>query len=91
MSDVILTKETAQFLHSASDGNKGLLMWTVYQSPSDYPGLFISRPTNILTRTPLPSVLIAYSLTKLREALPVGLVRLNRQAEDDPVIVETWI
>jgi hypothetical protein len=31
------------------------------------------------------------TLEEARDTLPEGLVRINRQEQDDPVIVEVWI
>jgi len=61
----------------------------VYNSPSDYPGKFVARlwdvdkPTNI--------VAVAESLEEIREAKPPEMIIMERQPNDDPVIVETWI
>ena len=60
----------------------------VYKNPKDYPGKYIARlwdvdrPTNIAA--------IAESLEEIREAKPPDMVIMQRQPQDDPVIVETW-
>lgn len=61
----------------------------IYKNPKDYPGKYIARlwdvdrPTNI--------VAIAESLEEIRETKPADMVIMQRQPQDDPVIVETWI
>ena len=61
----------------------------IYNSPKDYPGKYIARlwdvnrPTNI--------VAIAESLDEIRKTKPADMVIMQRQLQDDPVIVETWI
>lgn len=61
----------------------------IYSSPKDYPGKYIARlwdvnkPTNI--------VAIAENLEEIRETKPADMVIMQRQPQDDPVIVETWI
>ncbi len=84
----------------------GLLpMWTVYDKPKDYPTEFVARMSvtgrlkggidDKLDRTvsgPTIGTLIkGKTLNEVREQLPPGLYRLNRDPSDDPVIVEVWI
>lgn len=70
-----------------------LRMWTIYQSPRDYPGRFVVRGYNIgheavADRTPTA---ITDTLDAARRHVPVGLFRMDRAPEDDPTIVETWL
>ncbi len=64
--------------------------WTVYDHPSDHPDVFVARrwdgdkpTTDHVTSPDLDA--IRYALDKL------GLVRIMRQPNDDPCIVETWL
>jgi len=41
--------------------------------------------------TPTDDVLVADELDGLRQKLPAGLYRMERQPGDDPFIVECWI
>jgi hypothetical protein len=72
---------------------EALSIWTVYDHPRDYPNSWVARRFEIsnkgvgITR----EMFLADTLEELRVLLPVGLVRLNRQASDDPKIVETWL
>jgi hypothetical protein len=72
-----------------------LRMWTIYYSHRDYPGLFVVRGFDIVRGhgepVPHPSVRTATSLELARELVPHGLYRLERSADDDPSVVETWL
>jgi hypothetical protein len=69
-----------------------LSIWTVYQNPSDYPGKFVARRSEI-TRdiTHTNDMFVANTLEEIRALLPVGLHRIERYQLDDPVIVECWV
>ena len=64
-------------------------LWTVYASPSDFPGQYVAR--RWVLDTPTTDVLVAATLEELRALLPPGLHCLPRNVLDDAVIVETWI
>lgn len=64
-------------------------VWTVYNSPKDYPGKFVARRWELTT--PTDDVIVADTLDEVRERLPLGLYPLDRHPGDDPVIVETWL
>lgn len=68
-----------------------LLIWTICENPSDYPGQFTARPHSGRKNVPLDFVLTAPTLDAIRELLPPGLTSLPLDPNDDPVIVETWI
>ena len=69
-----------------------LSLWTVYEHPKDFPGQFIARRWIVGGEgRPTNDVLVAESLEGVRKQLPDGLVRLPRNTEDPPVVVETWI
>jgi hypothetical protein len=68
-----------------------LLVWTICESPKDYPGRFTARPHSARSSKPLAFVLVADSLDAIRALLPPGLACLMRNPNDDPVIVETWL
>jgi hypothetical protein len=67
-----------------------LLIWTICENPSDFPGLFTCRPHSSRRNQPLQLVLLAKTLEGVRELMPPGLTYLNVSPEDDPVILETW-
>ena len=72
-----------------------LPMWIVYRPdkpPSAYPGLWVAR-MHVMLPAPKPTrfVITHPGLSDLREALPPGVVRMERHAEDAPEIVEMWL
>lgn len=91
--DQILTPDTAADLQRKAYEQDRLTIWTVTWNSRDYPNQATARPHlvgaeghNVIT-----AVLVADSLDALRESLPVGLTRMERMPEDDPVIVEVWL
>lgn len=64
-------------------------MVVVYCRPRDYPNSYVARVFN--GNRPTNVVIVKDSLAEIRGALPDGMIRLGRDANDDPVIVETWI
>ena len=63
---------------------------TVYRSPADYPGKFVARVWDVDRPTFLAAVADTYE--ELMEAVPTRkMVRMARNPNDDPVIMETWI
>lgn len=90
--DVQLTHEHAQTLQNALTEDGHLVLWTVTHNTSDYPQHYIARPSIVKPEvTALAAILMASTLTELRNILPIGLTCLPRQSEDDPVIVEVWL
>ncbi len=71
-----------------------LAIWTIYHRPRDMPGVeWCVRRWLIMDGRSTPDLVAvpAKTLEAARQMVPPGLVRLDRLAEDDPVIVETWI
>ena len=71
-----------------------LAMWTIYDHPTDFPDHFVAREWLVSGRGAWPSgmVIWAATLNEVRlELLSYGLTCLERSAEDDPAIVETWL
>lgn len=75
--------------------DRSLTIWTVYRSPSDYPGKWVLRAWDIVRGSPSAQPRhecdVADSLDEIRELLPPGLHCLGREHADDPVIYESWI
>lgn len=69
--------------------------YVVYKNPSDYPkGKFVVRvhevgPSGVKVR--LAAHAVADTLEAARASIPLGLYRMPRFPEDDPVIVEVWM
>jgi hypothetical protein len=93
--DIHLTPDQAIELHQRETNNGFLVMWTVTWNTSDYPWQAAARPILVgvgtSTTQPLRSVLLAHSVDAVRDQLPPGLSRLERDAADDPVILEVWL
>lgn len=80
----------------AADGapDRGpLLMWVIYDRPTDFPESYVARLWAALPRPePLSDVLVCDDLEALRDhCIGLGGVRLERQPDDDPTILETWL
>lgn len=71
-----------------------MTVWTVYDSPLDYPGKFVLRGF-LIGRDgsifPLETAEVRDSLEDLRKLIPENTVRFNRTGLDDPKIVEVWL
>lgn len=72
-----------------------LVMWTVYERPSDFPHSYVIRRHVAFSdgrdiADPLP-LAVGPTLEAVRLALPPGLYRIQRHPLDQPQIVESWI
>lgn len=70
-----------------------LSIWTITANPADFPGKIVARRFLIEGRVVAVTTdtHIAEDLEAVRAMLPLGLINIGRQPEDDPVIVESWI
>lgn len=73
-----------------------LRMYTVYNSPSDYPGQFVVRGCSVLAGGEIrhdPELFLActHYIDIKAEMMARGLVKIVRDPSDDPCIVETWL
>jgi hypothetical protein len=70
-----------------------LQMWTIYRYPRDYPRDHVARRFDISRGVVLATDdTLIDSLDALRiHFRTLGMTRLKRDKEDDPVIVETWV
>jgi hypothetical protein len=91
--DIMLTPETAVELQRQAIAQGRLALWTVTWNASDYPKQAAARPHLVGAgkQSVVSAVLLADSLDELRNSLPPGLTRMERQPNDDPVIVEIWL
>lgn len=75
-------------------GEKSLVIWTVYEKPSDFPDSFVVRRYWVtggeVLHDSAPRA-ITSTLESARVLIPAGLVRMPRQPADDPAIVEVWL
>lgn len=72
-----------------------LTIWTLYDNPKDYPGMFVLREWAITggdEPQPLPGTFVAPRIETLRSQMEgMGLTCLPRSPGDEPHIVECWI
>jgi hypothetical protein len=70
-----------------------LSMWTVYERPKDYACGYVARRFDVAGAvTPTAMTLKCLELEPIREKLArAGLIRLDRNEDDEPQIVETWL
>lgn len=70
-----------------------LSMWVIYERPRDYPTSYVVRRHDLTSHgmfaTPHHS--IHATLEEARAAVPEWTVRLERDDDDEPQIVELWI
>lgn len=70
-----------------------LSLWAITENPSDFPGKFVARRFIIGAGVYAVTVdhHVADTLEDVRAMLPGHLVRLPRDPDDEPIIVESWI
>ncbi len=70
-----------------------LSMWTIYDSPSDFPGKYVARRFEIEPNRPLATSdhIVGPTLESVRAQLPPGLYRMDRVSHDEPHVVEVWL
>lgn len=72
-----------------------LHMWTVYDHPRDMPDKFVARLWRVDGdgAVATDSVIITETLEQMHAILlaEMGLTRLARDPNDDPVIAEVWL
>lgn len=70
-----------------------LVLWAVFERPSDHPEHFVVRPQIVSQR----GVQIWHqawpcdSLSEARHIIPRGLSRMPRHTDDAPHLIETWM
>lgn len=77
-----------------TEHNDPLIIWTVYDHPTDFPDNFVARKFTTDANGPRATaeVVVADSLDAIRESMVQrGLTCLTRSPEDEPQIVETWL
>ena len=74
------------------DNQHRLPMWTVYESPSDYPGQYVARMFLVKPQVEATSLhIVADTLPEVYAQLPRGLYWMDRKPGDDPTIVGVWL
>lgn len=78
---------------------EGLVMWTVYDHPEDYPNEFLARMWVVPTGPGVDhepiftgQIMASTDLHLIRRWMQhQGLACITRNPDDDPVILETWL
>jgi hypothetical protein len=71
-----------------------LTAYAIYDHPKDHPRFWVVREWQLVTSESHPlagPVCLANSLEEARAMMPAELVRLGRNPQDDPCLVETWL
>lgn len=71
-----------------------LPMWIVYDHPRDFPDSFVARLWQTSARgvEATDTLIVSRDLDRIREKFAGnGLVRMMRDENDDPCIVEVWL
>lgn len=65
----------------------------IYKNTSDYSGKYIARAWDVAIPAPTNCIQIRDTLEELRKDIRAAgfYLRLMREAEDDPAIVESWM
>lgn len=77
----------------STDPRIALSIYTVFENPKDFPGLFVVRRFDVVKGKSIATnwVHSARTLEQVRLLIPQGTVMLARHPEDDATIVETWL
>ena len=68
-------------------------MYTIFTGVSDFPPGFVVRQFAVTSHGSTPGAVLGHrsTLAQARALLPPGLVNLDRDDDDDPTVVETWV
>ena len=69
-------------------------LWVIYENLGDYPGKWVVRRWNISAGQVLAEIVpvaVVSSYWAARQALPLGLVHIQRHPSDDPCLKEVWL
>ena len=86
-NDQLIDAAMACSLHADACRDHALVAWIVLWDLPAYPERFAAR---LATNGPSPYLLLADTLASIRELLPSGLMRSERQPADPPEVVEIW-
>jgi hypothetical protein len=71
-----------------------LRMYAIFDSPRDFPGFFVVRGWTIGEGILVPDdkeTAKVSTIEEAREAIPDGLVQIEKSPFDDPAMAEVWI
>ena len=82
-------------LMASADAHKrgALAIWTIYDRPRDYPDGFIARLHEVADgETKATDTTLTGELEEIRKMLwRAGMMKLTRDEQDEPPIVESWV
>lgn len=61
---------------------------TIYYNPLDYPNQYVARVFDL--DRPTQYAMVKDSQKEITDLIPYGLNRMERQADDQPHVVEVW-
>lgn len=89
---VRLNRRGIQQLQANAYAGGDLLIWVIYEHPSDFPAEYVVRPFSSKRGAPLALHFNHAQLEYVRGAMRnMGLTRLPRSPGDDPCILESWV
>ena len=73
--------------------DEALEMYVIYQHPKDFPNYYVARLWKVNADGPVATqkYRVAATLDEVRGFVPFGKVRIERDPNDEPQIVEMWI
>ncbi|MGE3279938.1 MAG: hypothetical protein AB7H90_00980 [Alphaproteobacteria bacterium] len=86
-----MDKEEALRTQNVARNADELLIWTITWGTADFGEQFVARPFLARANRFMHRYLLGDTLDDIRAQLPPGLIRLDPQPNDDPVIVEVWL
>lgn len=66
-----------------------MTLWTIYRRPRDFQNHYVVRKFE--NEAPTGVYHLANTLHEIRKFIPDALVRIERDKNDHPSVVETWI
>jgi hypothetical protein len=79
-------------IQSKAHAGGDLLIWTIYERPSDFLDRYVVRPFSSKNNAALTVHFDHAQLSAVRSALKrLGLIKIPREPSDDPCILESWV
>jgi hypothetical protein len=82
-----------KFASTVEEPAVALSMWAIYESPKDFPGLWVARRHEVAGAKTYATTdyFVGESKGEVLKKIPPGLHRLERMPDDEPQIVEVWL
>lgn len=86
---------TMDFMVKTQNSGGGLVIFTIYRHPSDFPKHYVVRGAiDVLEANVQAALLFAClcdTLEEARQSLPWPMTWIGRDDDDEPQIVESWL